>query len=1019
MLKNLRLTIICLLIFSLPLIASFADVSWQEKGPIGASVRVEKIIVSEADPSVLYCFAYNASDNVYDIYVSYTSGESWQRQLEPHAPIYTGTYTYDLKIDPQNGNRFWLTGRQMRNETWKHGVFQNNAYLIGDWTDKYVPNNWISGAVAIYGADPRIVYASTSPTGGSFGAAPALLMTTNEGDSFEIKIYSLSPDGVSVGIDSIAISPADPAKILFSAHSLSIPSGGDAIYLSTNEGVSYSRRISLEVVSINDPLIGSIKIRKGAYATGEVNAYAFGWRFHNKMYRSTDEGYSWTVIQYPDYGFTGSVAVSDSDFDTIYLVSDYTIYKSENAGTSWTEKTAGITASQVYCVAVDPNNSDIACVGTNMGVYKTTDGGDSWTAVNTGLGSGVIGDLALSKMAPSDIYISLNSYPYNTRKSTDFAETWSDPITTIRRAHFITIDQLTSTQLYCTLARRNAYRSTDAGLNWTELANLPRITAEVTSGIAVSEIDRALYIEIYKRSNHGDVLSGRLLTSTDSGESFSEQATFTTEEVASIIVCDPISAEVLFRGRNLGDNWAVMKSSDFGASFSDKSETGMAYVNDICVDPSDNSKVFVACGTPEGCGGLWKSTDYGENYTSISLPTTGYVKQVRVCPSMPNVIYMSILTDNYTGAGVWKSNNGGTSWTRVSGSVLEDSSPVYLLMVDPTSHPLIYAGTDNGVYKGLVDAPVPSPEAIFPISGNRFYPVSAVITGNYFFDVDRVYLKSGGTEYDLSVSSYTPVSIEAVIPVSPLKEPGTYEVVVEASPYGSTLTSVNNPTFEVLEGDVDGPIFSMVKFDGRFHYPGCPVSRTPRITCVATDEDYVSPESFSILLHNTSDQSFRDINAPQPVSTSSEIDIEYTIGSNEPPMPSGNYDMYFSAQDLSPGENVGTRVLQVRVYGGDPQVIGDVLCYPVPFKPLSGENVRIAYNLSQDADVTIYVYDVSGRVVLTRKYSSGAMGGHAGYNEFSWDGESDFGNFIGNGIYVCKITAGNSAIGTVKIPVID
>ena len=69
--------------------------------------------------------------------------------------------------------------------------------------------------------------------------------------------------------------------------------------------------------------------------------------------------------------------------------------------------------------------------------------------------------------------------------------------------------------------------------------------------------------------------------------------------------------------------------------------------------------------------------------------------------------------------------------------------------------------------------------------------------------------------------------------------------------------------------------------------------------------------------------------------------------------------------------------------------------------------------------MTIYVYDVSGRVVLTRKYSSGAMGGHAGYNEFSWDGESDFGNFIGNGIYVCKITAGNSAIGTVKIPVID
>lgn len=114
------------------------------------------------------------------------------------------------------------------------------------------------------------------------------------------------------------------------------------------------------------------------------------------------------------------------------------------------------------------------------------------------------------------------------------------------------------------------------------------------------------------------------------------------------------------------------------------------------------------------------------------------------------------------------------------------------------------------------------------------------------------------------------------------------------------------------------------------------------------------------------------------------------------------------------------RQLNVTVAGGGtPKIVGKLAVYPQPFKPLAGENATIAYNLTANADITIYLYDVSGRVVWTRKFRAGQNGGRIGYNGVMWNGRTDFGSVGPNGIYVMKIISGKKQLMSGKLVVLD
>jgi len=111
--------------------------------------------------------------------------------------------------------------------------------------------------------------------------------------------------------------------------------------------------------------------------------------------------------------------------------------------------------------------------------------------------------------------------------------------------------------------------------------------------------------------------------------------------------------------------------------------------------------------------------------------------------------------------------------------------------------------------------------------------------------------------------------------------------------------------------------------------------------------------------------------------------------------------------------------LEAQVLTGGVQVVGVSLNYPNPFKPLSGDTTRIQYALSDNANVTVLFFDVTGQEVKRLTFTSGSNGGKAGINMVEWDGRSMFGEVVGNGMYIYKINIGSRTIGTGKLVVLD
>ena len=237
--------------------------------------------------------------------------------------------------------------------------------------------------------------------------------------------------------------------------------------------------------------------------------------------------------------------------------------------------------------------------------------------------------------------------------------------------------------------------------------------------------------------------------------------------------------------------------------------------------------------------------------------------------------------------------------------------------------------------------------------------------------------------------------------------------------------------------DIYPPVITRVRFNDRAFRDGDIIFRAPKITATITDVASTEPPYF----YNVTPEGV-DINsvkvkfgdyvfnvAPTALSLSS---TEYVAAAGHPmivylynyvvpaSLGSASYNCTIEATDIAfPWYNKGTWNGKVKVMGEKVELVGPTLAYPTPFKPLSGNIATVSYTLSTNANVSVYMYDISGQLLLTKKFSSGTAGGRAGYNQFTWNGRSDFGRIVGNGIYIYKIITSGRSIGTGKIVVMD
>ena len=91
--------------------------------------------------------------------------------------------------------------------------------------------------------------------------------------------------------------------------------------------------------------------------------------------------------------------------------------------------------------------------------------------------------------------------------------------------------------------------------------------------------------------------------------------------------------------------------------------------------------------------GVFKSSDGGGSWTAINNSLTNlHVRALAVDPQTP-----AVLCAGTEGGGVFRSSNGGASWSAINSGLTQSS--VGALAIDPQTPSTLYAGTGGGVFK--------------------------------------------------------------------------------------------------------------------------------------------------------------------------------------------------------------------------------------------------------------------------------------------------------------------------------
>ena len=142
-----------------------------------------------------------------------------------------------------------------------------------------------------------------------------------------------------------------------------------------------------------------------------------------------------------------------------------------------------------------------------------------------------------------------------------------------------------------------------------------------------------------------------------------------------------------------GSSWTSL-----GPNSSSGGYAGIGRINRLTFHPSNSSIIF-AC---TAGGGLWKTTNGGTSWVPLtdnlaSIGTSGLV----INPTDPNIMYLA--TGDGDGAdtysyGVLKSTDGGLTWN-ATGLTFTTGTVIYKLQQHATDPNILLAGTNGGLYR--------------------------------------------------------------------------------------------------------------------------------------------------------------------------------------------------------------------------------------------------------------------------------------------------------------------------------
>lgn len=262
------------------------------------------------------------------------------------------------------------------------------------------------------------------------------------------------------------------------------------------------------------------------------------------------------------------------------------------------------------------------------------------------------------------------------------------------------------------------WKTTDGGMNWRPVTD-GKINSASVGAVAVCATDPdVVYIGMGETELRGNVQQGDgVYKTTDGGRTWTHMGLEATQNISRIRIHpeDCNTAWVAAFGVHSAPNpeRGVFKTTDGGESWDHvlfKSDKAGAV--DLVVDPNDPDVLYAAIweawrrswGMSSGGedSGLWKSTDGGESWEDITgtLGLEAPIGKIGVAVSGANSNRVWALVEHDPGGGVYRSDDAGSTWTRVNDERKLRQRAFYYsrIYADPQDENVVYA-LNTGFYK--------------------------------------------------------------------------------------------------------------------------------------------------------------------------------------------------------------------------------------------------------------------------------------------------------------------------------
>ena len=585
-------------------------------------------------------------------------------------------------VDPNNANTIYVGAPA-------GGLWRSTNAGV-NWTPLTddLPQIGVSG-IAVDPNNSNVIYISTGDDDAGDSYSVGVLKSTNGGTTWSQigSLGALNGDNGYTTSNEILIDPTN-SNIVWVAT-------GNGLFKSTDAGASWSNTIP--GVHIRD-----FKLKPGTPNT----IYAVS---RNTFYRSTNGGTTFTSSSsgLPNVNSTGRLRVEVTEAtgaaNNVYVLATDTnwafvgVYKSTNNGLNFTKTAESddiFGSTQAWfdlAFVVSPTNADVMFVGV-LDIWKSINDGNNFVKINSWFQqtpSYTHADIHFLRYFNGALYAGTDGGVY---KSTNDGSTFTDLTENLAISQFykLSVAKQTSTKMSGGLQDNGGFSLINN--NWHNYHGGDGMDSAADPNNENTFYGFKQYGSNLTKTTDGG-LSGTTIASAPSAETGPNDSGGNWVTPLVINKAGEIYAGYKQLYQLINNGWVQISNHNFGSN-----------LDAIEIDPSNNNNIIVSRGRT-----IYRSNDKGKTFTTRNSPQTGisgtHVSSIEFHHSNSNIVWLTTTgvsniagpSSGHTGGGVYKSTDGGLTFTDISAGLPNESK--FVVRHHPfTTNNSIYVGTALGVY---------------------------------------------------------------------------------------------------------------------------------------------------------------------------------------------------------------------------------------------------------------------------------------------------------------------------------